>query len=115
MASTSTSIAPFRIEIPQADLDDLAARLDLTRWPEQLPGEEWVRGVPVDYLRGLADYWRNRYDWRKAEASLNELPQFTTEVDGQTLHFLHVRSPRRTPRRWCSSTAGQAPSSSSST
>jgi epoxide hydrolase len=87
-------IRPFRIEVPEADLDDLHTRLDYTRWPEALPGEGWARGVPTDYLRGLADHWRTSYDWRKQEARLNELPQFTTTIDGQTLHFVHVRSPQ---------------------
>jgi pimeloyl-ACP methyl ester carboxylesterase len=90
---TSPEITPFRIEIPQADLDDLHRRLEQTRWPAQGPGEPWARGVPVDYLRGLVDYWRNGYDWRKAEAQLNEFPQFTTDIEGQRIHFLHVRSP----------------------
>ncbi len=74
-------------------LDDLADRLARTRWAPQLPGDRWTRGVPVDYLRDLADYWRNAYDWRKHEAELNAVAQFTTAIDGQTVHFLHVRSP----------------------
>ena len=59
-----TAIRPFRIEIPQADLDDLADRLARTRWPAELPGVGWSRGVPVGYLKELAGYWRNGYDWR---------------------------------------------------
>lgn len=89
----STEITPFRIEIPQADLDDLHARLAMARWPEQLPGDGWSRGVPASYLRDLAEYWRTGYDWRAHEARLNEFPQYTTEIDGLTVHFLHVRSP----------------------
>jgi pimeloyl-ACP methyl ester carboxylesterase len=89
----STEIRPFRIDIPQADLDDLRDRLTRTRWPRQLPGEEWSRGVPVGYLTDLAEYWRSGYDWRRHEARLNEFPQFMTEIDGQDIHFLHVRSP----------------------
>jgi pimeloyl-ACP methyl ester carboxylesterase len=58
-----------------------------------LPGDRWTRGVPVDYLRELNDHWRSGYDWREHEAELNAHPQFTTEIDGQTVHFLHVRSP----------------------
>jgi len=92
MASTA-EISPFRIEIPQSDLDDLAGRLSRTRWPASLPGAAWSRGVPVDYLRGLADYWRDGFDWRAAEARLNAYPQFTTQIDGQRIHFLHVQSP----------------------
>ena len=87
------SIQPFKIAIPQTDLDDLHDRLARTRWPNQLPGVGWSRGVPLDYLKDLAEYWRTRYDWRKHEARLNEFPQYTTEIDGQTIHFLHVRSP----------------------
>ncbi|MDP9863953.1 MULTISPECIES: epoxide hydrolase family protein [Streptosporangium] len=88
----STEIRPFRIEISQADLDDLRKRLGRTRWSGEIPGTGWSRGVPVDYLKGLADYWADGYDWRGAEARLNEFPQFTTEVDGQNIHFAHVRS-----------------------
>jgi len=84
---------PFRIEIPQADLDDLHRRLDATRWPADLAGSSWERGVPLDYLKELAEYWRTGYDWRAAEAKLNEFPQFITEIDGTDVHFLHVRSP----------------------
>jgi pimeloyl-ACP methyl ester carboxylesterase len=87
-----TEIRPFRIDIPQADLDDLKDRLARTRWPAQLPGVGWTRGVPVDYLRDLAEYWRTGYDWRAQEQQLNDIPQFTTEIDGQNVHFLHVRS-----------------------
>jgi epoxide hydrolase len=84
---------PYRIEIPQADLDDLQRRLAATRWPSELPGIGWDRGVPLEYLKELAEYWRTSYDWRAAEAQLNEFPQFTTEIDGTNVHFLHVRSP----------------------
>jgi epoxide hydrolase len=86
-------IRPFRIDIPDRDLEDLRERLAGTRWPDELPGGGWRRGVPLDYLRQLADYWRAGFDWRAQEARLNALPQFTTEIDGQTVHFLHVRSP----------------------
>ncbi len=85
---------PFRVEIAQADLDYLHARLADARWPGELPGVGWSRGVPLDYVRELAEYWRTRYDWRAQEAKLNRYPQFTTEIDGQRIHFLHVRSDR---------------------
>jgi epoxide hydrolase len=84
---------PFHIDIPQADLDDLHRRLAATRWPTEIPGVGWERGVPLDYLKELAEYWRASYDWRAAEATLNRYPQFTTEIDGTNVHFLHVRSP----------------------
>ena len=88
-----TQIRPYRLDIPQTALDDLADRLARTRWSAPLPGPDWQRGVPVDYLQDLARYWASGYDWRKHEAELNEYPQFTTEIDGQNVHFLHVRSP----------------------
>ena len=96
MASTAHSdpeIRPFRIDIPQADLDDLRDRLARTRWPDELPGVGWTRGVPLGYLKELAGYWADGYDWRKQEARLNEHPQFTTTIDGANVHLLHIRSP----------------------
>lgn len=87
------SIQPFTINIPQAKLDDLHERLARTNWPDALPGAGWSRGVPLGYLEGLAEYWRTGYNWRKQEAALNEFPQFIIEIDGQNIHFLHVRSP----------------------
>jgi epoxide hydrolase len=83
----------FRIEIPQAQLDDLTSRLARTRWPDELPVAGWDRGVPVGYLQELAHYWQHGYDWRKHEAQLNDIPQFVTTIDGQQIHYLHVRSP----------------------
>jgi len=91
--SQTTEIRPFRIAIPKADLDDLADRLTRTRWPDELPGVGWSRGVPLGYLKELTEYWHQGYDWRAQEARLNQFPQFTTVIDGQTIHFLHVRSP----------------------
>ncbi|MEU4162852.1 epoxide hydrolase family protein [Actinoplanes sp. NPDC026670] len=94
-----TAIRPFRIDVSDTDLEDLRDRLARTRWTPEIPGQGWQRGVPVDYLRGLAAYWAGEFDWRAAEARLNALPQFLTEVDGQTLHFAHVRAadPAATP------------------
>ncbi|MFE6613493.1 epoxide hydrolase family protein [Amycolatopsis sp. NPDC057786] len=104
--SENTEIKPFRIDIPQAELDDLADRLARVRWANELPADQvtdgvqrgpvtpgWEYGVPLEYVRRLVSYWREGYDWRKWEAKLNEYPQFTTEIDGQNIHFLHVRSP----------------------
>ena len=90
---TTEEIRPFRVEVPQADLDDLRERLARTRFPDEIPGVGWSRGVPLGYLKRLTEYWQNGYDWRRWEARLNEFPQFTTTIDGQTIHFLHVRSP----------------------
>jgi pimeloyl-ACP methyl ester carboxylesterase len=86
-------IHPFRIEVPQADLDDLRARLARTRWPDQLEGVGWDYGIPLDYVRELAGYWGTAYDWRVHERELNSFPQFTTTIQGQRVHFMHVRSP----------------------
>ena len=91
-------IKPFRIEISSDKLDDLHERITRTRWPEQLPGAAWQRGVPVQYLKELANYWRSGYNWARHEAKLNEIPQFTTIIDGQTIHFLHARSPESNAR-----------------
>ncbi|MFI6833037.1 epoxide hydrolase family protein [Kribbella sp. NPDC050241] len=86
-------IKPFSIDIPQSTLDDLTARLENTRLPAALPGDDWDTGVPVSWLGELVDYWRTGYDWRAAEAELNAYPQFTTVIDDQQIHFLHVKSP----------------------
>ncbi|PTA47759.1 epoxide hydrolase family protein [Micromonospora sp. RP3T] len=83
---------PFRIEFPQSDLDDLARRLDHTRWPDEIPGVGWDRGVPLEYVKELADYWRTQFDWRAVEARLNAYPHHLTEIDGTTVHFMHIRS-----------------------
>ncbi|MEV0344631.1 epoxide hydrolase family protein [Nonomuraea sp. NPDC050680] len=89
----SETIMPFRIDVPQSDLDDLHRRLSAVRWPGELPDVGWSRGVPLAYLKELAEYWRTSYDWREHEAALNDIPQFTTEIDGQRVHFMHLRSP----------------------
>jgi epoxide hydrolase len=89
----ATEIRPFRVAIPQADLDDLQARLARTRWADELPEVGWSRGVPLGYLEELAAYWADGFDWHAQEARLNRFPQHTTTIDGQTIHFLHVRSP----------------------
>src|SRR6266542_3219126 len=86
-------IRPFRIDVPDADLEDLEDRLVRTRWPDQLSGVGWGYGTPLEYVREMAVYWRTSYDWRKEEARLNEFPQFTTTIDGTNVHFLHIRSP----------------------
>ncbi|MPZ81302.1 MAG: alpha/beta fold hydrolase [Actinophytocola sp.] len=90
---TSLNYRPFLVDIPEADLDDLRRRIADTRWPDELPDVGWDRGVPLEYLKELADYWRTTYDWRAAEAELNRYPQFIADIDGAEVHFLHVRSP----------------------
>jgi pimeloyl-ACP methyl ester carboxylesterase len=82
---------PFTIAIPDAAIDDLKARLEGTRWPAATT-TDWSHGQPVPFVRELAEHWRKGYDWRAHEAKLNAWPQFLTEIDGQTIHFLHVKS-----------------------
>jgi pimeloyl-ACP methyl ester carboxylesterase len=89
------TFTPFRIDIPEQELTDLAMRLDRTRWPGDLPGVGWSYGVALNRVRQLAAYWRDGFDWRATEARLNQFPQFTTVIDGQRIHFLHVRSAER--------------------
>jgi pimeloyl-ACP methyl ester carboxylesterase len=88
-----SEIRPFTINTPQAALDDLNARLDLTRWPEKEAVDDWTQGAPLAEVRALAEYWRGGYDWRACEARLNALPQFTTMIDDLDIYFIHVRSP----------------------
>ncbi|SDD11297.1 Pimeloyl-ACP methyl ester carboxylesterase [Paenibacillus sp. UNCCL117] len=93
-ASTNpNAIRPFQIHTSQAELDDLHTRLSLTRWPEEIAGFGWNYGVPLSFVKEMTEYWKTSFDWRKQEARLNELPQFTTTVDGATIHFFHIQSP----------------------
>ena len=89
-----SAIRPFTLDVPQSELDDLKARIDLTRWPEKEPVNDWSQGTPLAVLQDLIAYWRNDYDWRRCEARLNALGQYMTDIDGVDIHFLHVRSPR---------------------
>jgi epoxide hydrolase len=86
------NIRPFQIAIPENELEDLKNRIERTRWPGEIAGEGWKRGIPLEYTKKLADYWRTKFDWREQEAAINNYPQFVAEVDGQPIHFLHVRS-----------------------
>ena len=86
-------ITPFRIDVPETDLADLRERLQRTRWPEAETVTDWSQGVPLVYLQDLCRYWATGYDWRATEARLNALPQFRTEIDGLSVHFIHARSP----------------------
>ncbi|MET8423688.1 epoxide hydrolase [Nocardia sp. NPDC004860] len=88
-----TIFEPFRIDIPATDIEDLRTRLARTRWPADLPGVGWTYGIPTAYVRELCEYWGSGYDWRVHEAERNRHPQFLTEIDGQRMHFVHVRSP----------------------
>src|SRR3954447_11009098 len=84
------AIRPFKAQVPQAALDDLRRRIAETRWPDKETDQS--QGVPLDRLQELVGYWGKGYDWRKAEAKLNALPQFITKIDGVDIHFIHVRS-----------------------
>jgi pimeloyl-ACP methyl ester carboxylesterase len=88
----ATAIRPFTIEIPEAEVEDLRARIVATRWPSKELVADRSQGVQLATLQELARYWTTDYDWRKVEAKLNALPQFTTEIDGVEIHFIHVRS-----------------------
>ena len=92
---SDTSVRPFRVDVPQEAIDDLRRRIAATRWPSKELVEDRSQGVQLATLQELARYWTTDYDWRKCEAKLNALPQFTTEIDGVEIHFIHVRSPAR--------------------
>ena len=87
------AIKPFRVDIPQSQLDDLKARLANTRWPDAETVDDWSQGAPLNAVKSLCKYWQHSYDWRRCEQELNAHPQFTTEIDGLDIHFLHIRSP----------------------
>jgi pimeloyl-ACP methyl ester carboxylesterase len=86
-------IERFEIRVDDSVLDDLRNRLASTRLPDQIDGTGWEYGIPVDYVRELVEYWRDTFDWRAQEARLNELAHFRTSIDGQSIHFIHARSP----------------------
>ena len=86
-------IEPFRIATTDEQLADLGDRLRRTRWPEPETVDDWSQGLPLAYARELCAYWADAYDWRATEARLNGLGQFTTEIEGLGIHFLHIRSP----------------------
>ena len=86
------SIRPFKVQVPQAALDDLRRRIAATRWPDKETVADQSQGAQLAKLQELVRYWGSGYDWRKAEAKLNALPQFTTKIDGVDIHFIHVRS-----------------------
>jgi pimeloyl-ACP methyl ester carboxylesterase len=90
---TASDIRPFAIQVSEADLEDLRARIAATRWPEKETVDDQSQGPRLATMRALADYWATEYDWRRCEARMNSFPQFLTEIDGLDIHFLHVRSP----------------------
>src|SRR3954451_20357004 len=89
----SAAIQPFSFEFPDAALEDLRARIAATRWPDKETVEDKSQGVQLATMKALARYWETEHDWRKAEAKLNSVPNFITEIDGLDIHFVHVRSP----------------------
>jgi len=88
-----SKIKEFTINISQDKLDDLSLRLQQTRWPEKETPNDWSQGTPLSYMKEVCDYWLNEYDWKKEESTLNEFPQFITEINGLDIHFVHLKSP----------------------
>jgi len=88
-----SAVSPFRIAVPDAVLDDLKSRLRNTRWPEAELVDDWSQGAPLKWIKEVCGYWAEQYDWRNREALLNRFAQFTTDIDGLGIHFIHVRSP----------------------
>jgi epoxide hydrolase len=93
MTMTETTITPFTLSVADADLQDLYERLSRTRFAQEIPGAQWDYGVPTTYVQDLVEHAQGEFNWREWEARLNQYPQFTTVIDGQTIHFLHVKSP----------------------
>ena len=91
-SADATAIRPFTIEFPEAELEDLRARIAATRWPEKEGVADASQGVQLATMQAVARYWATEYDWRKCEAKLNSVPNFITEIDGLDIHFVHVRS-----------------------
>src|SRR5262245_60524952 len=91
-STNPASIRPFRFHASDADLTDLRRRVNATRWPEKETVNDQTQGVPLATMQKLARYWGTDYDWRKFEAKLNSYPQFTTQIDGLDIHFIHVKS-----------------------
>ncbi|HXM11347.1 MAG TPA: epoxide hydrolase N-terminal domain-containing protein [Terriglobales bacterium] len=89
-AADKTTIRPFQVNVPEAELTELRRRINATRWPDRETVTDESQGVPLATMRELARYWATEYDWRKCEAKLNALPQFITEIDGLDIHFIHV-------------------------
>ncbi len=91
-----SDIHSFEISASEEELDDLRRRLKATRWPNEEPVDDWSQGIPLSYVQEVCAYWADGYDWRKRESLLNRFPQFTTEIDGIDIHFVHARSPEKT-------------------
>src|ERR1700756_1360370 len=89
LPAATKDLSPFTVHVPQGALDDLKKRLAKTRGPNKEPVTDWSQGVPLAKARALVEYWRTHYDWRRAERSLNALPQFRTQLDGLGIYFIH--------------------------
>jgi epoxide hydrolase len=92
LPAATNDVTPFKVHVPQAAWDDLKKKLANARWPDKEPVTDWSQGVPLAKAQALVEYWRNRYDWRRVESTLNVRPQFRTQIDGLGIHFIHVRS-----------------------
>ncbi len=95
LPTATKDVTPFKVDVPQAALDDLERRLASTRWPERETVGDWSQGVPLEKAQALVAHWRDKYDWRRFEARINAFPQYRTEIDGVGIHFIHVRSPQQ--------------------
>src|SRR6266850_4410905 len=95
LPTATKDIIPFKVDVPQAALDDLKERLAKTRWPERETVGDWSQGVPLQKAQALVAYWRDKYDWRRFEARINAFPQYRTQIDGVGIHFIHMRSPQQ--------------------
>jgi hypothetical protein len=84
-------IQPFQIDVPESVLVDLRERIKRTRWPDEVVGSGWTFGTSLSYMKELAGYWLNEFDWRRTEKDINRYPNFVAEIDGHKVHFLHVR------------------------
>lgn len=88
-------IEEFKVNIPQSEIDDLKERIKKTRWLNEIENSDWKFGTSLSYLKGLSDYWEQEFDWKKIENKINSFPNYTTEIDNFTVHFLHVKSNRK--------------------
>src|SRR5262249_27044622 len=89
--SASMEVRPFVVDVPQATLDDLRARLGRTRWPDEVDGAGWDYGTSLPCLKEVAEDWRTRFDWRAEERAMNAFPHFRADIDGLSIHFIHAR------------------------
>lgn len=97
MAATTATEEPFKLAIPEADLELLRKKLDVVRFPDELDGAGWDYGVPLDDVKKLVAHWKDKFDWRKAEAKINELPMFTRDIEVEgfgtlNVHYVHQKS-----------------------